>query len=171
MPKMLWGIGEEEPDDLAGFYEGDLPPAGVYDVALKRMSVKLNSNNDRMLSILVEIRSEDPAKKEFNGAGVWTNQNITDVGAKFLKAFLKAFGWTWQDFMTKTITESKDLPTAVVGIGRVKIDSEPMGRVQFKRGSYQGNPKLEVAQWLAPKEDDEPYGEDAPEDDPDNPFA
>jgi hypothetical protein len=180
MPRAKWSIGDDEPDDLEPFsvYDGPLPPAGVYHVALKRLNLAENRNGEDMLKILVEIRDGRAEKKQYNGCGVWANQNVTEQGAPFVKSFLTSFGWTWSEFMNKTILESADeRPTAVIGIGKVKIEKEPMGRVQLKRATYQGDAKVEVAQWLPPVEDegDEPawdaddQGGSAPDDD--DPFA
>lgn len=174
MPRAKWSIGADEPDDLEPFavYDGPDVPAGVYKVKLKRMTLVENSSGDEMLKVLVEI-DEDGDKKKYNGFGLWGNQNITEVGARFLKAMLKSFGWTWQEFMAKTVLEhASDRPTSVLQIGRIKIESEPEARVQVKIGSYNGEPQRQIGQWLPPKDDDdEPYDADAdPDADDADPF-
>lgn len=161
MPKVKWSLGSSEPDDLevGGFYDGEVPPQGVYHVVLKRLSLKENRNGDDMFSGLLEIREPaDSPKSKYNGYGFWFNQNVTSQGAPFLKNFLvNGLGVTWKDFITRTITESEDRPTPVVKIGRVKIEDEeiPM-RVSAKRGKdLQGNPQLENPRFLPLKSDEE----------------
>lgn len=158
MPKTKWAIDPDEPEDLEGWeeYDGPVPPAGIYVGYIRRLGVKENKNGDDMLNGLFIIdEDKDSEKSRFNGYGIWFNQNVTDQGKPFLKQFLGSIGATWSDFVSRTVTESKDRPTDVVSIGKVKLESEPEARLSAKRGSYNGEAKLEVARWMPPKTDEE----------------
>lgn len=186
MPKVKWSLDTDEPDELevGGFYDGEVPPQGVYQVVLKRLSLKENRNGDDMFSGLLEIREpKGSPKAKYNGYGFWFNQNVTKQGAPFLKNFLvHGLGVTWKDFLTKTVTEDDDRPTKVVKIGKVTIeDNEIEMRVSARRGKDRdSNPQLENPRFLPPRDEDEDEDwektendsadSDSDEDDDDAPF-
>lgn len=167
MGKVKWAIDTDEPEDLQQFdvYDGDLPPRGVYRCVVKAgtFKVKTNKNGDDMLNGLLVIEETKGDKKKYNGCPIWFNQNVTDQGAPFIKQMLKAFGLSWKDFVSKTVTDDDQDPPVIMKIGDVKFgDKEPEVRILAKRGSYNGEAKLEVASWLPPRDDDDD------DDDPDD---
>ena len=180
MPKVKWGIDASEPEELEqfGVYEGPDVRPGVYHGVLKRLTLKENSNGDDMLNGLFEIREsgKENDKDKYNGAGIWFNQNITDQGKPYVLAFLKAFGLTWKDFTTNTVTESADRPTPVTKIGRVKFNdgNEPKVRVSIKmsKATPEYPSKPDIGQWLPPKDGDAEWDDsDAAGSSEEDPFA
>lgn len=163
MGKVKWGIGTEEPEDLQGFdvYDGPEPPKGVYKVRLKFLKLKTNKNGDDMLNGLLEINEERKDKKKYNGYGIWFNQNVTEQGAPYVKQFLTALGVSWKDFISSTITDDDTDPPTIKRLGKLKLvtadgeSTQPECRVLTKRGSYQGDERLEVSRFLPPKDEDE----------------
>lgn len=179
MPKVKWSIDPDEPDELEqfGVYEGPDLHAGVYHGILKRLTVKKNKNDDDMLSGLFEVRESgaENDKDKYNGAGIWFNQNVTDQGKPYTLAFLKSLGLTWRDFTHNTVTAEATRPTQIVKIGRVKFNdgNEPPLRVSIGMGK--GNPeypaKIEIKQFLPPKDGDAEWDASGDVNDEDNPFA
>lgn len=155
MGKVKWSIGADEPEDLESYdvYDGDLPPKGVYNCKLTRLKLKTNRNGDDMINGLLLIE-EEGGKKKYNGYGIWFNQNVTEQGAPYVKQFLRALGLTWKDFIGKTVTDDEDPPN-ITKIGTLKMSTEPEVRVLAKRGSYNGEDKLDVQTWLVPRDEDD----------------
>lgn len=181
MPKANWGISDE-PDDLDSFdvYDGDKPPPGVYLGKMTRLQVKANKHGDPMLNALILVDEPKSSKKaQYNGYAIWDNKNVTEQGAPYVKAMLKALGLTWAEFQTKTILEGKmpakkeDTPARVMKIGSVKFndgDDVPV-KVATKDNTYEGETRLQVTQYLevrssreAETADDTDEGDDVPDD-------
>lgn len=171
MGKVKWGIGAEEPEDLQQFdvYDGELPPKGVYNCRVKFLRLTTNKNDDDMIKGLLVI-DETGNKKQYNGYGIWFNQNVTEQGAPYLLRFLKALGLTWKDFINRTVVDDADPPN-ITKIGDLKFDKEPAVRVLAKRGSYQGNDKLDVTSFLAPRDESDEDEDDDGDDVEDDPFS
>lgn len=177
MPKAKWAVSSDEPEDLEPFevYDGPKPPAGVYNVTLTRLGVKANKNDEQMLNGLLIVKEpKASAKSQYNGYGIWFNQNVTEQGSPYVKQFLTALGLTWTEFKTKTVLEG-DMPetksdpsTRVMKIGRVKFNDgeEPALRVATKEDSYNGAPKLSVTQFM--EERGRTDGEEDADDDADD---
>jgi len=174
MPKVKWGIDTSEPEELEQFdvYDGPMPPADVYSGNLRRLVLKENKNGDDMLNGLFVIREpKGSVKAKYNGAAIWFNQNITEQGKPYVLQFLKAFGLTWKDFMTKTVTDTDERPAKVMKIGTVKFNdgSEPACRLQSKIGKDQDdNKRLDVRSWLPPKAEAESTEWDDGDEEPDD---
>lgn len=186
--KVKWGLDDtSEPDpSAAGFiYDGETPPRGVYRAKLKKMYLKLNKNDEQMLSGVFEI-NESGDKAEYNGYGIWGNQNVTDQGRPFLMQMLQALGVSWNDFLNKTATveplTAKNRSVEVVRLGNAKIADGPECRVVGILETFKGNTDLRAQSYLAldektlKEEDDEeddvtePVDVDTDDEDSDPPF-
>lgn len=157
--KVKWAIGGDEPEAAAGGdftpYDGPIPPAGIYSCVLKKLWLTENKNGEQMLKGVLEIAEDDKEKKQFNGYGIWFNQNVTEQGAPYVKQFLAGIGATWKEFYEKTVTadDEDNVGLPVTKIGKIKIDGDTEVRVQGKRGKWDGEVRLEVRSFL-PLDDD-----------------
>jgi hypothetical protein len=163
VPKVKWGISNDEPEELEQFdiYDGPDVKSGVYQGNILRLTVIKNRNDDDMLKVMWQV-AESGEKAKYNGATFWSNQNVTDQSKPYLLQFLQSIGLTWADFTNRTVIEGKyDKQTAskVLKIGRVKFnDGEEVGaRVQI--GLSKSTPEYperrpEIKSWLKPKEQD-----------------
>lgn len=160
--KVKWGIGDDEPEAASGEfndYDGPVPPRGVYRVVLKKLWLTENKNGDQMIKGIAEIAGEKGEKKQYNGYAIWFNQNVTEQGAPYLKAFLDALGVSWNDFYNKTVVDDDEdnMGFPITKIGSKKIGANEL-RINAKRAEYppkSGEFKLEPQRFLAAKEDDE----------------
>lgn len=178
MARVKWSIDPDEPDDLPAFdaYDGPDAPAGVYNFRLRRLGLKRNKNDDDMLNGLLVVHESRPDKKQYNGFTVWFNQNVTEQGKPYIKQFLTSLGISWSEYMKKTIHDgdkADDRPAQITVLGGVKLEKEPQLRAQIKNDTDQnGKPKMSVAQFLPPKdEDEEEYDSDDEASDDEDPFA
>lgn len=74
-------------------YAGKVPRDGSYRVKLKFALIIKNSNGDPMITGLAEINEKKGSSQaQYNGYGVWFQQNITDQGAGYVNSLLEA--WT-----------------------------------------------------------------------------
>lgn len=183
MPRVKWAIDSSEPEELEGFavYEGPPIERGVYNGVLTRLTIKTNSNGDDMLNGLWIARTNDPERKKFNGFDSWFNQNITEQGKPYVLQWLKSMGLTWDDFAKRTVTDTDERPCKVMKIGKIKFNdgNEPTCRVQL--GMSKATPgypaRMEIKQFLKPKDEEDAWAEDDDADDSDgedaedNPFA
>lgn len=181
MGKVNFGMGKhattKSKTSGGNFYDGEVPPKGPYIGLLKRLELVYNSSDDHMLRGLLEIDEPKKSKnKKYNGYGVWFNQNVTDVGAPYLNAFLEALAGddpAKQKSLKKafwgggpTIAGKSD-EGHVLKIGTVKIGS-PEGKLHVafngRRKKYEDEVKLIVGSWLimenSDDDDDEEDGED-----------
>lgn len=144
MPKVTWkSTLSDNPDEIKGsFYDGPTPPKGMYVVRLERLTLKTNSNGDDMFSGLLIVDDTRKSKKQYNGYGIWFNRNLTPAGERFVRNFVEAgLGVPWKTFReVGAITEDKDRPTAVVSIGKVKIERKPKLVVVCRRRRQGGDP-------------------------------
>lgn len=156
-----WGVPSKEPEDLPDFMSNEEiaekmggDPRGVYRIWIKKLTVVKNKNDDDMIKIVAEIFETDKEKKGYNGWAFWTQQNVTEQGASFLKQFLKSFGASWADFQqrTKMIPETKLDPAQITAIGKANFAgtkkilaraSVGMGRAS---GGYEA--RTEIKRWL-----------------------
>jgi hypothetical protein len=173
--KVKWAIGGVEPDDLPDFSSnedivkkngGALPPKGRTRVLVKKVTSKENKNGDQMLMITAEIAEKGSKKDQaYNGYAMWTNQNVTEQGAPYLKAFLKAIGVTWNDFINKTVADESQEPTVLNKIGKVNLNKPVEAWASLKYGEdQQGFDRAEIGRWLAPVDEDDADDDDADDD-------
>lgn len=74
-------------------YAGKVPRDGSYRVKLKFALIIKNSNGDPMITGLAEINEKKGSSQaQYNGYGIWFQQNITDQGAGYVNSLLEA--WT-----------------------------------------------------------------------------
>lgn len=172
-----WGVPSKEPEDLPDFMSNDEiaekmggDPRGVYRIWIKKLTVVKNKNDDDMIKIVAEIFETDKEKKGYNGWAFWTQQNVTEQGAPFLKQFLQSFGASWADFQqrTKMTPETKLDPAQITAIGKVNFAgtkkvlakaSVGMGRAS---GGYEA--RTEIKRWI-PLDKDMDESEDIEDDD------
>lgn len=156
----------EAPEEMegAGFYEGSVPPKGIYVTKLKFLKLKENRHGQPMLNGILEINEpEGSEKSKYNGYGIWFNQNVTRQGAGYLNKFLDALCPKSVDrtkfrkmFYNQLIVDNSEDPPVVEKIGTVRIDGKDHRVVvDTKRGSYQGDDKLEVRNYLLAKLDED----------------
>jgi len=146
MPKVKWDLSED-PEEIEGsFYDGDVPPKGIYVVKLKRLGIKTNKNDDDMFNGLVEIADPRKKKSKYNGYAFWFNRNVTKEGERFLRNFIeKGLGVPWKKFRANgAVTEDGDRPTQVVSIGGIKIAKEPLMVMACKRRKSQDGEEWEL---------------------------
>lgn len=174
MPKVKWGISTDEPEDLEQYdiYDGPDIKTGVYAGNVLRLTITKNRNNEDMLKVMFQVQ-ETGEKEKYNGATFWANQNVTEQGNRFVKAFLKALGISWSEFINRTVTEeskwSKESPTKILKIGRTKFNdgNEVPCRVQIGLGKATPEypeRRMEIKSWLPPREAEEWDDSDADED-------
>lgn len=90
-----------------GFYAGPTPPKGVYDMLVKKFSIKKNANDDFRLSVLLEIAEpEDSDKAQYNGYGAWGGYNVTEQSRPWINNLLDAIGARRADFWAEKLTTS-----------------------------------------------------------------
>jgi hypothetical protein len=168
--KVTIGGMPSEPGDMgAGFYDGPVPPAGMYTGNVKRLALKTNKNGDFMVAGLVEINEKaGTAKAKFNEYGIWFNQNVTEQGAPYLSNFLKAIGCSYKAFIADGgVTVDDSEPPLIMKIGAKKITEDIMVSVATKADIYNGNEKLSVTRFIVKAEaddEDEVVEEEADED-------
>ena len=147
-----------EPGEMGGsFYDGPVPPPGLYKGSLKRLALKTNKNGDYMVNGLIEISEKaGTAKAKFNGYGIWFNQNVTAQGAPYLSNFLKAIGCTYKAFVADNGVVVDDAePPNIIKIGAKKITPDIMVSVVTKAGLYNGEEKLDVTRFVVKADEDE----------------
>jgi len=167
MPKVKdWGLSDtSEPETLDAFepYDGEDPPKGVYKFRLTMFRVKANKNDDPMLNGLLILQDDREGKSDYNGWGLWFNENVTDTGKPFVKRLLNALGVSWNDLMNKTIIRegakwpksNGDEPAPIEKIGTVKFSAnDVMVRANIGKRRGEGD-DMEVKTWLPWKDDDE----------------
>lgn len=173
-----WAIGANEPDDLPDFQSNDdivrknkgkLPPKGRTRVLVKKIKSKPNKNGDQMLMVTCEI-AEGTAKKPgpYDGYTMWTNLNVTEQGAPYLKRFLVAIGATWNDFINKTVADTTEEPAVINKIGKVNLAKPVEAFVSIKHGTDMNDEeRAEPGRFLPPPDDDDELDDDAADDDED----
>lgn len=160
------------------FYDGEVPTKGPYIGLLKRLELVYNSSDDHMLRGLLEIDEPKKSKSsKYNGYGVWFNQNVTDVGAPYLNAFLEALAGD-DPGKQKSIKNAfwgpgptiagKSDEGHVLKIGSLKIGS-PEGKLHVafngRRKKYDDEYKLIVGSWLIMEGSDDEEDDDEGEED------
>lgn len=150
-----------------GFYDGPVPPAGVYRVKVKFVQVKENRNGDPMLNGVAEIAEPKGSKKsKFNGYGIWFNQNVTDQGAPYLNQFLTALGMSYKDFKSGKVQVDAGDPPKIIKVGGIKAEDR-VCNLTTRRGEYNGEERLESVRWSAIKDEDADEDDDIIEEDED----
>jgi hypothetical protein len=162
-----WGVPSKEPEDVPDFLSNEEisekmggDPKGVYRLKLKKLTVVKNKNNDDMIKIVCEIFETDKEKKGYNGWAFWTQENVTEESAGYLKTFLRSFGASWADFnlRTKVTPETKTEPAQIVSIGKVNFTgAKPVlvrATVGMGRAQNGSEAQAEVKRWLPPADAD-----------------
>jgi hypothetical protein len=165
-----WAIGGDEPEDLAEFKDNEqivkenkgLPAKGVYRMAVRRMYVKPNKNEDDRISVMLVI--DEPKKSKsvsFNGYLVRDGFNITEQGTPFLKRFLKGLGLSWDDFYKRSKEQEDGDRRELIQIGGTKFGSAASKPVYVNAllkekpaDDYNDEPYMDVVRYI-PKDDDE----------------
>lgn len=172
-----WGVPPKEPEDLPDFLSNEEiaekmggEPKGVFRVWIKKLTVVKNKNDDDMIKVVAEIFETDKEKKGYNGWAFWTQENVTEASAAFLKQFLKSFGASWADFnaRTKMIPATKLDPAQITAIGKVNFagTKKVLARVTVGMGRASGGyeARTEIRRWL-PLDTDMDESEDVEEED------
>lgn len=157
MKKMKFNVGADAADaefDQSGFYDGEVPPKGVYRVKVKNLRMKTNKNDDPMINGIAEIaETKKSGKDKFNGYGIWFNINVTKQSAPFVNNFLDAAGFNKKAFWGSggvTIDENdgdedRNIVGSITKIGTKTVADEIPLRLRTKRGKWDGEDRLEVA--------------------------
>lgn len=171
-----WGVPSKEPEDLPDFLSNEEiaekmggDPKGVFRVWIKKLTVVKNKNDDDMIKVVAEVFETDKEKKGYNGWAFWTQENVTEASAAFLKQFLKSFGASWSDFQnrTKMIPATKLDPSQITAIGKVNFagSKKVLARCTVGMGRAQNGyeARTEIRRWL-PLDADMDSSEDIEED-------
>jgi len=165
------GVLPDEPGEAGGtFYDGPVPPAGMYRLVVKQLKIKgPNKNGDDMVNCVLEVtepeakgKAKGKGKDKFNGYGVWMNQNISEQGAPYLASFLKAIGYSYEEFIKNVSTDDKGLITKI-GSRRLP-SSDIFVTAVTKREEYDGEERLVVSRFVVKEADDEDLDDLADED-------
>jgi hypothetical protein len=170
-----------------GFYDGPVPPKGMYRVSLGLVRLRRSSKTkEPMFEVLVRVdepQSSDKAK--YNGYGLWNYPMITMDGAPRTNGFLDAFGFSrkavWKSASggIKIDDSSKDDSKRILGdvvkIGTktVNLEGEMAARVttRFEKGKDGNDDRLNISRWMSLSDadgaDDEDEWDESPEDDVD----
>lgn len=174
MPKIDWkAAGDDEvltaedidqAEDGYAAYTGDLPSGGVYRFRLRRMKFKESSTEKQGLNALFELDgSWRPAHAAFDGCPLWDTVWMTKASASFAKAFAAALGVSGGDLVSGVVTDEDGVVTK---IGRKKITEGMHFYILVKRGTYNGEERLERAgtgyQVVEGAAADKPASEEAP---------
>jgi hypothetical protein len=176
MGKVTWGTkaadidnAEERESDFTP-YEGDVPTPGVYRMKLVRALVDTFSTGNGGLTMLLEIAEpKSSPKSKFNGAPLWERLVDKDTQTFQIKQFMRAIGGTgrhWANTVSKKDDQDREV---VVKWGNILADGLII-KAQVKRGSYQGEPRAEVARWLPKADEDEDTADDGTDSDDGAPF-
>lgn len=156
-----WGVPSKEPEDLPDFLSNEEiaekmggEPKGVFRVVIKKLTVVKNKNDDDMIKVVAEVNETDKEKKGYNGWAFWTQENVTEASASFLKQFLRSFGASWADFQqrTKMVPATKTDPSQIIAIGKVNFagTKKVFARVTVGMGRAQNGyeARTEIRRWL-----------------------
>jgi hypothetical protein len=154
MPKVKWGVTGSEVDELepdeGNFYDGPLPPRGVYRVKLQSAEYVKFASNNKGLKLFMTIDENRKDKKVYNGAPLWENLVDTEASAFKIRQFLDAIGATGKDWDGTVI----DSDNKVTKFGRITVDGLYL-RVATKTGTNQdGDKRAEVARFLSKKSEE-----------------
>lgn len=155
MPKFKpTALPSEEPDVTGGnFYDGPVPPVGVYHGRLKQLKVAPTSKGGEMFKCLVEIDETRPAKQQFNGYGLWGNVNIQESTAQFVARLARALGATYADIQKGNVVIDSEDPPNVVKVGKVKVTGDNKVSVSTRINEYNGTTSLQIGAFLPPKDE------------------
>lgn len=153
MPKISWAAADE--DDLLtaedideaeeGFkpYAGEIPTGGVYRFKWRRAKYKeFGSGNQGLEVLLLLDGSWKPTHRKFDGCPLWDRVVMTKGAAGFVKAFAAALGVSSSDMTSRVVVDEDGIVTK---IGKRTIDEDIELYVAVKRGSYNDEPRLEIA--------------------------
>lgn len=163
-----WGVPSKEPEDLPDFMSNEEiaekmggDPKGIYRLWLKRMQVVKNKNDDDMIKIVAEVFETDKEKKGYNGFAFWTQENVTEESAGYLKRFLAALGVSWDDFQsrTKMTAATKTEPAEITAIGKLNFagTKKVLARASVGMGRAQNGyeARTEVKRWIPAAKDED----------------
>ena len=166
-----------------GFYSGHVPQErGVYPCFVKILDLVTNKNGDAMVKGLAIVDAPKKHKfAEYNGYGIWFQQNVTDQGTPFVNQLLNALsdGTAGHARKIRTafweggIQTEKPLPKkpsqsagAILKIGPLRFMDLDEKKIRIliagKPGSYNGEAKLEAARYIMKtvEEDEDDEDED-----------
>lgn len=137
MPRFkINGFGEEVVEAKGGQftpYDGELPPKGVvFNGVVRRLQLVINSKQNPMLKLVVEIREPKGSPNEqYNGAATWHNLNCTEQGSGYVNDFLNALSGNNIEVLKKFWFAGPNLadpkpPSMVKAIGPLAIKDEGM---------------------------------------------
>lgn len=133
------------------FYDGDVPPKGVYLTTIKLIRIKTNKNDDPMLNVLTEIAEpKSSAKSKYNGYGIWNNINVTPQSAAFVNNFLDSVdpsGKMKSAFYDDKVLTDDENPPNLVKVGGKKILGLSV-RVSAREDNYNGEERLAVGRYI-----------------------
>lgn len=180
MGVIKFGIKDAVGAEAAGgnFYEGEVPPAGVYHGIIKRLELTNSAKGDPMLKCLIEVSDKDAKKKKYNGYGIWTNLMVTDQGKGYVNLMLNSIAGSLEKgmklqklFWLKGVSTVGDGEGHILKIGGTFKVNSPNAEIPVivgtKRGSYKGEERLEVSRFLVPSAEANTDAEDEAEDEDD----
>jgi hypothetical protein len=166
MPKVRWDnssaedIDGMEPDEGPEYYDGPVPPRGVYRFQIKGITYEKFSTGSKGLKVFAVIDEARGEKKRYNGAPAW--ENIIDTeGSRFkIRQFLDAIGAKGRDWENVIV----DADMNVTKIGKIVVNDRLYLRASTKVGKNQEDEKrMEIARFLPltdATEADAPEGDD-----------
>lgn len=169
MAKVSWGTSGDAVDDVEvndfPTYDGPLPPAGVYRLALRKAEYTKFSTGKKGISLFLVIDDNRPEKKRYNGCPVWENLVDTEESTPFIRRWMDAIGGTGKDWDNTQIDKENN----VTKHGRIALDGM-MVRASLKRGNNnRGDDRVEVARFL-PKGEAQEAGDTDEGDNDEAPF-
>lgn len=153
MPKINWEGADEDAlltaedidqaEDGRSQYTGDMPPGGVYRFTVARAKFQEFTSGNQGLNVLLRLDgSWKREHKKYDDCPLWHRVVMTKGAASFVKAFCAAIGVSGEDLISRVVVDEDGYVTK---IGKVKFDDNLSVYVAVKRGSYEGEPRLEVA--------------------------
>lgn len=172
MPKVSWGTSgdtvDEQEDSEFTPYDGPIPPAGVYRLAVQSVEYVKFSTGKKGLKVFALVDDNRTDRKRYNGCPVWENVVDGESTAFRIKQWLTSIGATGKDWDATVI----DKDNMVQKFGRVKVDGL-MVRAALKQGTNNdGEKRAEISRFLPPVSADEADESDssAGDDDGEAPF-
>jgi hypothetical protein len=131
----------------------------VYRFKVRGLKVKLNKNQDGMLTGVAEIdEPKDSKKTQYNRHTTFFQMNITRQGAPWLNQFLYAFARGKKSVVKSfwadgPLLESDKLPAAIKAIGPMKVKQDGFWLYGvLGHRTYKGEPQTEVTSWITKEE-------------------
>ena len=153
MPKVNWDAADEDEqltaedidnaDESGGQYAGDIPPGGVYRFNWRRAKYTQFGTGNQGLNVLLLLDGSWKSNHEkYNGCPLWDRVVMTKGAAAFVKAFARALGVSAEDLISRVVVDEDGVVTK---IGKKVINEDIQLYVAVRRGSYNEEPRLEIA--------------------------